>query len=169
MRIWFFLMNGQRLFCFNGEIWALWPMSLFRIIDINNRINSWTTQNLNEISTDYVVYLHEWLVITDKLYICFNLKSLKNWIWKNAHSQSTYTQSSSFLGILAKQSKEEDIILVESAIKLQTGITTIKPPSYLECLDFLFQNILPINCQNTQIWEQIHVHSGVCSLYFPLS
>ena len=35
---------------------------------------------------------------------------------KNAHSQSTYTQSS-FLGILAKQSKEEDIILVGSAIK----------------------------------------------------
>ena len=155
MRIWFFLMNGQRLFCFIGEIWALWPMSLFWIIDMNIRINSWTRTNLNlnEISTDYVVYLHEWLVITDKLYIYFNLKSLKNWIWKNAHSQSTYTQSS-FLGILAKQSKEEDIILVESAIKLQTGITTIKPPSYLECLDFLFQNILPINCQNTQIWEQ---------------
>ena len=103
---------------------------------MNNKIIPWarSNPNLNEISADYVVYLHECLIIPDKLFICFNLKSLKNWIWKNAHSQSTYTQSSSFLGILAKQSKEEDIILVESAIKLQTGITTIKPRLILNAL-----------------------------------
>ena len=71
---------------------------------------------------------------------------------KNAHVtvySSTYTQSS-FLGILAKQSKEEDIILAVSAIKYRPVLLRLRP-SYLECLDFLFQNILPINCQNTQI------------------
>ena len=82
---------------------------------------------------------------------------------KNAHSQLTYTQSS-FLGILAKQSKEEDIILVVgSAIKLETGITTIKPRLILNALISFSRTSCPLI---VKIHKFEHIHSGVCTLFF---